>query len=147
MNVTRMTWLWPLVIGALIAGCQPTPKLRGPPISGLGLCGPMDSSATVLRDGLVRVVTSGDSVYARMRAMVPMPTLVADSVVLVDDAQTCARAAEAFALVQGPPSPTFQSIYLFRLGHAYAIQRPGGQPGTVVAVMDPRFRVLGMWGL
>jgi hypothetical protein len=106
----------------------------------------LDPDGAELRDKLVRVATSLDSVPVKMRAMVGLPRLSADSVTFVTDAASCGRAAESFGRFRAA-SPGYQTVYLFRMGSTYVVHRPDGHAGVIAAVMDPQFRILGMWGL
>jgi hypothetical protein len=136
-----------LLSSIVILGCHsPTPTTGVAPRTNSGLCRTLDPDGAELRQKLVRVATSLDSVPVKMRAMVGLPRLTANSVTFVTDAAACGRAAESFGGCRAA-SPGYQTVYLFRMGSTYVVHRPDGHAGVIAVVMDPQFRILGMWGL
>lgn len=111
------------------------------------LCRPLDADGRDIRDRLMRIVSSNDSIPTQMRKMVSLARMPGDSVTLVSDAAACASASASFAAFRGPVASQYGSVYLFRLGSIYAVDRPDGHEGYDLWLMNQNFRILGGWGI
>ena len=108
----------------------------------VGLCRGLDTDGRELRDALVRILTSNDSGPVRTRATLHLSALPADSVVMVQDAALCERAAATVTRSRGVPGRGYETLNVFRVGPLYIVSRPDGHAGILAMVMDQNFKIL-----
>ena len=138
------------VAALLITSCQSGGNGSGAVASGpkpAGPCRGLDADGRELHDKLIHIAADSDSRAARTRATVHLQPMPADSVLLVNDPEICARALATIVRFRGPAGPQYQTINVFRLGPVYVVNRPDGHGSLDVWVLDQSFKMLMGWGI
>ena len=146
----RSCALMPMVVTTLvIASCQSGGNASGGVASGpkpAEPCRGLDADGRELRDKLIHTATASDSSAIRLRRTVHLQPMPADSVVLVNDPEICARALASIVRFRGPAGPQYQTINVFRFGPVYVVNRPDGHGSLDVWVLDQTLKIIMGWG-
>lgn len=105
-------------------------------------CRPVDTFSTGLRDYLVQLDTSADSVDVDQRIGFGLPAVPVSSIAIQTDSLTCERAATAYySRLASPPSN--RAVAVVRMGSVYVVGDPRVTVGefTGYAVFDTTFTV------
>ena len=110
-------------------------------------CGGLDADGRELHDKLIHIATDSAPSAIRTRATVHLQPMPADSVLVVNEPEICARALATIVRFRGPAGPQYQTINVLRLGPVYVVNGPDGDGSLDVWVLDQSFKILMGWGI